>query len=75
MVELHDGTRAGATDIITRRFAATHDVETRETCEPSEPSVRPAELAGWSDAECAAALAEHRAMELRWARFTPKSSS
>jgi hypothetical protein len=71
VVELHDGIRADAAGIITRRFAATHDFEMREICKPDK---RPAKLADWSDTECALALAEHRAIDLRWARFTPKSS-
>jgi|SRR5271155_4223041 len=70
VVETHDGIRAGATDIITRRFAATHDFETREVTEPGN---RPTELAGWSDSECEIALGEHRAAEVRWAKFTPRA--
>lgn len=69
VVELHDGIRIDATGIITRRFAATHDIELRGIDGASGP---PAELAGWSDAERAIALGEHRATECRWARLTPR---
>jgi hypothetical protein len=69
VVELHDGMRPGSTGIITRRFAATHDCETREI---GEPGGRPSELSDWSDGECATALGEHRATAVRWAQFVPK---
>jgi len=70
LVELHEGNRPGVTDTILCRFGATHDVEVREL--RSDRGDVPAELADWSPEEIEVALSEHRGIELRWARFTPK---
>ena len=70
VVELHDFLRAGATEILTQRFAATHEIHLIDSVAP-DPSLY-VELEILTPDQRAIALDE-RAAPMRWAWMTPKN--
>lgn len=69
VVELHDFLRAGATETLTKRFAATHEIELIDSAKP-DPSLY-AELEILAPEQRAIALDE-RAQPMQWAWMKPK---
>ncbi len=70
LVELHEFLDPAITDVIAERFAATHDVRVIEGA-PRRGERLP-ELAGFSPAERAVLLDEHRPAAMRWAALRPR---
>jgi hypothetical protein len=70
LVELHEFADADITVVIAERFAATHDVRVVEGA-PRRSEMVP-ELPGFSPAERAVLLDEHRPAAMRWAALRPR---
>jgi hypothetical protein len=70
LVELHEFLDPEITDVIATRFAATHDVRVIGEM-PRRGETLP-ELAGFSPAERAVLLDEHRPAAMRWAALRPR---
>ena len=70
IVETHDDAAPGVTQLLARRFATTHEVETLSAA-PAEP---PDQLRWLSEAELALALDEMRPHRQRWLVMTPRLS-
>ncbi len=70
LVELHEFLDPQVTDVIARRFAATHDV--RIISGRGRDGAELPELATFSPRERAVLLDEHRPAAMRWAALTPR---
>lgn len=70
LVELHEFLDPDITGTIAARFAATHDV--RVVAGRERPASAVPELAGFTAAERAVLLDEHRPAAMRWAALTPR---
>jgi hypothetical protein len=68
LLEIHDQLSPGASDLIRRTFASTHD----RTEIPSAPITAPVKLEGFTDAERALAGSEFRTAPQCWYFLTPK---
>lgn len=69
LVEAHVGMRPQVVEVLTDRFASTHDVQVfRDERTPPQP---PDELRGLSKADVALLLSEGRASSDTWLYFTP----
>jgi hypothetical protein len=70
VVEVHEDSRAGASDLLRHAFACTHDAVTV----PQVPrSSQPAQLAGWRASDQSRAVSESRGPRLHWIVFEPKA--
>ena len=70
IVETHDDAVPGVTQLLARRFATTHKVETLSAA----PAEAPDQIRWLSEAELALALDEMRSHRQRWLVMTPRPS-
>ena len=69
LVELHDFLRAGVTEILTARFADSHDIQLIDSAQPDPSLYRELEIL---TPEQRAIALDERAEPMQWAWMTPK---